>query len=229
MVWEHIRAVHLEPLGLTQEEILVHARDCARPLDFKTAYITCINLRDNTIYFSLDNAELLIAFAQEHGRIPWRDIVAWQILHEKGHAACRQLYEPPPAARLYILCNGEDYYINRYLIPARYWPVCLANARCAVAIRTIAPLPHELRDGYYYCTLATFLAYDAITMADIHFLKSEEARFTGIISRFFRKILGPEDISWVSNEIAQVFDRLSPPPGNSWDNWKIPPEEMEFG
>lgn len=224
--WEHIRAVHLQPLGVTQEKILAHAREAAQPLEIKTAQVTCISLKDNIIYFSIDNAELLIAFAQEHGPIPWTEIVEWQILHEKGHLSCRSLYEISGPGRPYVLVNAEDYYINRYLLPEKYWRVCLLNARCATAIRNIAPLPYNMRDGYYYCTLATFLAYEAVTFADIHFLKASEARFTEIISRFLRKVNEAKDIPLISLEIGQVFARLYPPAGTSWDSWEILDQEM---
>jgi hypothetical protein len=225
--WEHIRAVHLQPLDLTHEKLLAHARKTAHPLEIKTANITCINLHDNIIYFSLDNAELLIAFAQEHGQIPWQEIVAWQILHEKGHLTCRQLYELPDSAKPYILSNAEDYYINKYLLPQKYWRVCLVNARCATRIRSIAPLPYKLRNGYYYCTLATFLAYEAVTLAQLEFLQTAEARFTEVISKFFRKIKEAKDLPLACEEINQAFARLFPPMGISWNSWEISPYESE--
>jgi hypothetical protein len=211
--WEHIRAVHLSPLGLTQEMILEHARKTAHPLQIKTAYLTCINLQEKVIYFSLDNAELLIAFAAAHRAIPWTDIVEWQILHEKGHLACLGQYEPLYPVRPMVLINAEDYYINRYLIPETYWPVCLMNARCATAIRNLAPLPHNLRDPYYYCTLATFIAYEAVTFGDIHFLTSREARLVNTISAIFKQIKEVKDIPGASQEISQVFDRIQSPGG----------------
>lgn len=221
--WEHIRAVHLEPLGLTQEKILEHARKIAQPLEVKTAYLTCINLKENVIYFSLDNAELLIAFAKEHGNVPWMDIVEWQMLHEKGHITCQGLYGPPELIKPAVLLNAEDYYINKHLIPEKYWQACIMNARCATEIRNITPLPDDMRDTYYYCTLATFLAYEAVTFEDISFLKPQEARFVQITSGMFRRIKVVEDIPMVAQEIGEAFARLFPPPGISWDNWQILP------
>lgn len=203
--WDHIRSVHLAPLNLTQEMILAHAQKIAQPLEIKTAYITCLKLPEKIIYFSLDNAELLIAYANEKNQIPWTDIVEWQILHEKGHLTLGGLYEPPPGVRPAIIQNAEDYYINRYLIPENYWPVCLANARCATAIRNLAPVPSRLRDSYFYLTLATFLAYEAVTFPDIIFLQSWEARYVDLISNLFRKIQNSKDISLVSKKIEGVF------------------------
>lgn len=220
--WDHIRSQHLAPLGLTQAEILARAQKIAQPLEVKTAYITCLKLPEKVIYFSLENAELLIAFAHEQGGIIWTDVVAWQILHEKAHLECQSLYQAPAGAKPYILLNAEDYFINNFLIPEKYWPVCLANARCATRIRNFSPVPYELRDGYFYCTQATFLAYGAVTLADIQFLKPAEARFTEIVSNSFREIRGALDIPLVSLKIARTFDRLYPPPGKSWDRWEIP-------
>jgi hypothetical protein len=208
--WEHIRAVHLGPLGLTQEKILAHARQTAQPLEIKTAYLTCINLRERVIYFSVDNAELLIAFAAAHGPLPWMDIVEWQVLHEKGHLACLGRYEPLGPVNPAVLANAEDYYINRHLLPDKYWPVCVINARCATVIRNIAPVPPNLRDAYYYCTLATFLAYEAVTLADLHFLTPKEAGLVQTISRIFKKIKEVEDIPGASQEIGEILDGLYP-------------------
>lgn len=219
--WEHLQSVHLEPLGVTPEKILAYARETARPLEVKPASLTCLKPAERIIYFSVDNAELLIAFAHAHGSLPWREVVEWQILHEKAHLDCRELYEIP-RGKAYILSNAEDYFINRYLLPEKYWPVCLMNARCATAIRNLAPLPYTLRDGYYYCTLATFLAYGAVTLADIHFLKPAEAKFVGLLAALFGKIKEARDVSPVGAEIYQAFIRLYPPPGTPWDDWQIP-------
>ena len=83
--WEHVRSVHLQPIGLTQEKIIEHARKIADPLEVESAYLTCINLREKIILISPVNTALLIAFASEHGDIPWTEVVEWQILHEKAH------------------------------------------------------------------------------------------------------------------------------------------------
>jgi len=208
--WEHIRSVHLAPLNLTQEMILAHAQTIAQPLEVKTAYITCLKLPERVIYFSLDNAELLIAYASEKSQIPWKDIVEWQILHEKGHLTLQGLYEVPYGVRPAIIQNVEDYYINRHLIPENYWPVCLANARCAVAIRSLAPVPPRFRDAYFYLTLATFLAYEAVTLADLTFLNSKEAEFTATLSLLFRKINETQDISPVCQEIERAGSPILP-------------------
>lgn len=205
--WDHIRAAHLQPLGLTQELILDYAREAAYPLEVRPGWVTCVNLKDQVIYFSLENAELLIGFAHEHGRVPWQDVVAWQVLHEKGHLVCHGLYEAPSGVPPFILMNVEDYWINRYLIPEKYWPVCRMNARCSVRIRNIAPLPPALRDGYYYCTLATFLAYGAVTVEDLPFLTSPEARLAGLISQFFLKITQAGDIVRISQDLARCLAR----------------------
>jgi len=202
--WEHIRSVHLAPLNLTQEMILAHARTMAQPLEVKTAYITCLKLPEKVIYFSLDNAELLIAYASHRSRIPWQDIVEWQILHEKGHLTLQGLYEVPRGVRPAIIQNVEDYYINRFLIPENYWPVCLANARCAVEIRKLAPVPPRLRNAYFYLTLATFLAYEAVTLADLSFLTGKEAEFTATLSLLFRKINETQDIPLVCQEMERL-------------------------
>ena len=223
--WEHLRGRHLAPFGVTQEMVFHHARMEAQPLELKIAYLTCINLKRKCIYFSLENAELLIAYGFRHGSIPWTDIVEWQILHEKGHLTCRGLYDLPESFRFYVLANAEDYYINRYLIPERYWPVCVLNARCATEIRNIAPMPYELRDGYYYCTLATFIAYGAVTFGEIRFLKPSESKFVDAIAKYFGKIKGIEDILVVTEVIGGIFARLYPPRGVSWDNWDIPEPE----
>jgi hypothetical protein len=211
--WEHIRSVHLEPIDLTQEKIFEHAKKIAHPMKVRTAYITCIDLRKNIIFFSLDNAELLIAFAREHGNIPWMEVVEWQMLHEKAHIACRDLYETPNSVKSYVLVNAEDYYINKYLIPEKYWRVCLMNAKCSTEIRNISPMPYNLRDGYYYCTLATFIAYDAVTLGDLNFLNLNEARFVESISAFFKKIKEAKHVSSVSKEIEGAFKRLNSPRG----------------
>jgi hypothetical protein len=198
MTWEHIRSVHLEPIGVNQEKILEHARSTAAPLEVRTAYITCIDIRAGVIYFSLDNAELLIAFASERENIAWKEVVEWQILHEKGHLACTGLYNLPRACRPYVVANAEDYYINTCLISERYRAACLANARCSIEIRRISPLPQNLRDGYFYCTLATFLAYGAVRLEELGFLQAAEARFVEVISHTFRKIKALQDIARVS-------------------------------
>ena len=217
--WEHVRSVHLESIGLTQEKIIEHARKIADPLEVGAAYVTCINLREKIIFVSLVNTELLIAFAREHGDIPWTEVVEWQILHEKAHLSCRDIYEPLSTVEPHVSANVEDYYINRYMIPRKYWQVCLMNARCSIDIRNISPMPYTLRDGNYYCTLATFIAYDAITFEEFNFLMQAECRFVEMISKFFRKITAVEHISIVSVEIDRAFKRLLPPKGISWDIW----------
>ena len=219
--WEHVRSVHLKPISLTQEKIIEHSRKIADPIEVRSAYVTCINLREKIIFVSLVNTELLIAFAREHGDIPWAEVVEWQILHEKAHLSCRDIYEPPSTVEPHVLANVEDYYINRYMIPQKYWRVCLTNARCSIEIRNISPMPYGLRDGNYYCTLATFVAYDAATFEEFNFLIPAESKFVEIISKFFRKIKIVEHISTVSKEIDRAFKRLQPPKGISWDNWEI--------
>jgi hypothetical protein len=204
--WEHLQSVHLKPLNLSREQLLAQARAIAQPLAVKPAVITYIDLRDRVIYFSVENAELLIAFAAEHAGIPWQDVVEWQISHEKGHLTCRSLYLLPSLYKPYILVSVEDYFINRYLLPEKTWPVCLANARCATAIRNLNPLPDRLRDGYYYCTLATFLAYDAISFKDINFLKVHEARLVEQIAKCFRKIREPRKLPLIMKKIGEVFE-----------------------
>ena len=208
--WEHLRSVHLEPLGVTQKDILEHAEKTAHPIKIRTSYITFINLRENIIYFSLENAEILIAFAKKHGNISWTEVVEWQILHEKGHVSCRELYNYPRSFKPYILLNVEDYYINKYLIPEEYWRVCIINARCSTAIRNITPLPNNLRDGYFYCTLATFLAYDAVTINDLNFLNPDEVRFVEIVSNCFKQLKNANDILSVNKNISTIFDQLFP-------------------
>ena len=208
--WEHIRSVHLEPIGVTQERLFEHAVTVAHPIEVRTAYVTCVSLEDEVIYLSLDNTELLIAFISEHSKIPWRQVVEWQILHEKGHLACRDLYEAPRLTRPHVVMNAEDYYINKYFIQKKYWPVCELNARCSTEIRSISPLPHELRDANYYCTLATFIAYDAVVLRDCRFLNHNEAYFVGMISDFYRKIKRTEDIPLISSEVDEAFRSLGP-------------------
>jgi hypothetical protein len=208
--WEHIRSVHLEPIGVTQERLFEHALKVALPIEVKTAYVTCVSPKDEVIYFSLDNAELLIAFSSEHSKIPWQQVVEWQILHEKGHLACRDLYEAPRLARPHVVMNAEDYYINKYFIQDKYWPVCELNARCSMEIRNISPLPHELRDTHYYCTLATFIAYDAVVPENCSFLNHQEAYFIEKISKSYRKIKRIEDIPLVSREVDEAFRSLGP-------------------
>jgi hypothetical protein len=211
--WKHVRSVHLEPIGLTREEIIDHARKIADPIEVRLAHVTCINLQEIIIYISPVNTELLIAFAREHGNIPWTDVVEWQILHEKAHLSCRDICEPPGSIRPYILANVEDYYINRYMIPQKYWQVCVMNARCSIEIRNISPIPYSLRDGNYYCTLAAFVAYGAATFEECKFLSLAESRFVAIISKFFKKIKTVEHISMVSNEIDKAFKDLLPQMG----------------
>jgi len=209
--WDHIRSVHLAPLDLTQEKILAEARKIAQPLKIKTANLTCLKLPEKVIYFSLDNAELLIAYAAVNSQLPWTDVVAWQILHEKGHLSVLGRYEPPLGASPAVLVNAEDYYINRFIIPAAYWPVCLANARCAVAIRNLAPVPPRLRDAYFYLTLATFLAYEAVTLAEALFLSQKEAEFVAPLAPLFKKIKAIEDISPVSRQLELAMSPILPP------------------
>lgn len=216
LVWDHIRAVHLAPLDLTQEKILAQAQEIAHPLQIKTAHLTCLKLPEKIIYYSLDNAELLIAYAAANSRIPWTDIVAWQILHEKGHLILQGQYEPPREVRPAVLVNAEDYYINRHLIPEKYWPVCLLNARCAVTIRALAPVPPRLRDAYFYLTLATFLAYDAVTLADAPFLDAREAKVAATLALLFREITAIEDLPRVCRLIQDAsapFFAPTRPPG----------------
>jgi len=219
--WEHVRSVHLEPIGLTQEKIIKHAKKNADPIEVRSGHVTCINLRDKIIFVSLVNTELLIAFARERGDIPWTEVVEWQILHEKAHLSCRDMYEPLRTVEPHVLANVHDSYINRYMIPQKYWRVCLSNARCSIEIRNMVPMPYRLRDGNYYCTLATFIAYDAATFEEFNFLKPAESEFVDIISKFFRKIKAVEHISTVSEEIDRAFKRLQPAKGISWDNWEI--------
>jgi len=207
-IWEHVRSVHLKPIALTGEKIIEHARKIADPIEVRSAHVTCVNLRDKIIFISLVNTELLIALAREHGDIPWTEVVEWQILHEKAHLSVRDIYEPPGTVEPYVLANAEDYYINKYMISQKYWPVCLTNARCSIEIRNISPLPYRLRDGNYYCTLATFVAYDAATFEEFNFLKPAESEFVEIISKLFKKIKAVEHISTVSTEIDRAFKRL---------------------
>ena len=208
--WEHIRSVHLEPIGLTQEKLFEHALNVAHPIEVRTAYVTCVSLKDEVIYLSLDNTELLIAFISERSDIPWQQVVEWQILHEKGHLACRDLYEAPRLTRPVVITNAEDYYINKYFIQEKYWTVCELNARCSMEIRNISPLPQELKDANYYCTLATFIAYDAVVLGDCSFLNRNEAYFVGVISKFYRKIKRIEDIPLISHEVDEAFRSQGP-------------------
>ena len=210
-VWDHIRSVHLDPLDLTQEKILAQARKTAQPLKIKTANLTCLKLPEKVIYFSLDNAELLIAYAAVTSQLPWTDVVAWQILHEKGHLTVLGRYEPPRGVSPAALVNAEDYYINRFIIPAVYWPVCLANARCAVAIRNLAPVPSQLRDAYFYLTMATFLAYEAVTLADAPFLNQREAEFVAPLALLFEKIAEIKDIPRISRDLEATVSSIFPP------------------
>jgi hypothetical protein len=85
----------------------------------------------------------------------------------------------------------------------------------------MSPMPYRLRDGNYYCTLATFIAYGAATFEEFNFLKPAESEFVDIISKFFRKIKAVEHISTVSEEIDRAFKRLQPAKGISWDNCEI--------
>ena len=218
--WEHIRSEHLKPADLTREKILEHAKKVAHPIELKTAYVTCVKVEENTIYLSLNSAELLIAFGGERSNIPWDEIVEWMILHEKGHLQCKDLYERPKVSAQ-ILLNVEDYYIDKYLLPEKYWRVCKVNGECSTVIRDISPLPYVLRDGYYYTSLATFLAYGAVTLEDFNFLKPSEAKFVEIISTFIGKIERAEEIPTAAREIEGVFKELYPPKGVSWDNWQI--------
>lgn len=208
--WDHLRLVHLDPLGVTQKDILEHAEKIAYPIKVRTSYITFINLMENIIYFSLENAELLIAYAKEHNNISWKEVVEWQILHEKGHVSCSKLYDHPTTSKPFIILNVEDYYINKYLIPEHYWRVCIANARCSTVIRNITPLPDDLRNGYFYCTLATFIAYDAVTFNDFSFLGKDEVRFVEKISNCFKQLENESDIVSVNNDIGIIFDKLFP-------------------
>jgi hypothetical protein len=125
-----------------------------------------------------------------------------------------------------VQVNAEDYYINKFLLPPEYWKVCLQNARCAVEIRNITPLPYEMRDGYFYCTLATFLAYGAVTWGDVTFVKPAEGQMVEILAGLFRQIKDIQDIPRVSQELSDIFPRLHPPPGVSWDRWEISPQEL---
>ena len=211
--WEHVRSMHLEPIGLSREDIIEHARKIADPIEVRSAYVTCINLREKIIFVSPVNTELLIAFAREHGDIPWTEVVEWQILHEKAHLSCREIYEPPKIVEPHVLANVEDYYINRYMIPQKYWRVCLMNARCSIEIRNISPMPYSLRDGNYYCTLVTFVAYGSTTLEGFNFLTPAEYRFVETISKFFRKFETVEHIPLFSKEIDRAFKDLQPQMG----------------
>lgn len=206
--WEHIRAVHLAPLGVTPEKILNYACHVALPLKVKLAPLTCIKLPEKIIYFSLDNAALLIAYAAEKGGVPWTDVVAWQILHEKGHLTLRGLYEPPEGVRPEVVVNVEDYYINRYLVPGEYWPVCRLNARCAVVIRSLVPVPAGRRDAYFYLTLGTFLAYEAVTVDELTFLTGREAEWVTDCAAQFVKIREVEDLALVGRELERMATHL---------------------
>jgi hypothetical protein len=218
--WEHIRSEHVKPPDLTREKILQHAKKVAHPFELKTAYVTCVKVEENTIYLSLNSAELLIAFGGEHANIPWDEIVEWMILHEKGHLQCKDLYERPEVSA-HVLASVEDYFIDKYLLPEKYYRVCKVNGKCSIAIRDISPLPYALRDGYYYTSLATFLAYGAGTLKDFNFLKPSEAKFVETISRLLGKIEKAEEIPTAAREIESVFKQLYPPKGVSWDNWQI--------
>ena len=218
--WEHIRSEHLKPADLTRGKILEHAKKVAHPIELKTAYLTCVNLEENIIYLSLHSAELLIAFGGERSNIPWDEIVEWMILHEKGHLQCKDLYERPEVSAQ-VLVSTEDYYIDKYLLPEKYWRVCKVNGKCSTVIRDISPLPYGLRDRYYYTSLATFLAYGAVTLKDFNFLQPSEGKFVEIISRFFGQIEKAEEIPIAAKQIEGVFKELYPPKGISWDNWQI--------
>lgn len=196
------------PLGLSPEKILEQARRTAHPLKVKTAYITCLKLPERVIYFSIENAELLIAYARERSRILWTDLVDWQILQEKGHLRLQGLYLPPAGVQPAVLFNAEDYFINRHLLPERYWPACLLNAGCAVAIRTVAPVPAGLRDAYFYLTLATFLAYEAVAPDDLVFLNPREVEAVAACAELLRKIKEVQDIPPVCQEIERSGKRL---------------------
>ncbi|MEW6387559.1 MAG: hypothetical protein AB1491_08595 [Thermodesulfobacteriota bacterium] len=224
--WQHLYAKHLEPYGVNPEKIWTKVRELARPLEVSPGPVTCIGLEENRIYFNLENAALLIAYAQKHAGLSWEKVVTWLILHEQVHLTFKEKYSPPASCLPYVQANAEDYYINKVLLPPGYWQVCRQNARCATEIRNIAPLPYELRDGYFYCTLATFLAYDAVTPEDITFVKPAEGEMVEILAIFFEKIREVKDIPRIIEKISDIFPRLQPPPGVSWDNWEIDPKEL---
>lgn len=219
-VWGHLRSRHLEPLNLTPGKLWDYARKIAGPLEMKSGELTCLKLPEKIIYFSLENAELLIAFAWEEAGLPWTEVVEWQILHEKGHLQCQGSYQAAPGTKPYILVNVEDYLINKFLLPEKYWPVCLANARLAVRIRNLFPVPSALRDGYFYCTQATFLAYGAVTGADLRFCRPGEIHFTEILSRLFLKIEQAADLPLVASLIGETFSRFYPPGGGFRETWE---------
>ena len=74
-------------------------------------------------------------------------------------------------------------------------------------------MPYSLRDGNYYCTLATFVAYEATTFEEFNFLTPAEFRFVETISKIFRKIETVEHIPLVSKEIDRAFKDLLPQMG----------------
>ena len=224
--WQHLVTAHLDPYRVTPENIWTKVRQLAQPLEIRPGPLTCISIKENRIYFSVENAALLIAYAQKHAGLPWETVLAWLILHEKGHLTLKGQYSPPESCPPQVQVNVEDYYLNKFLLPPEYWRVCRLNARCAVEIRNIAPIPDEMREGYFYCTLATFLAYDAVTPGDITFLQPAEGQMVEILAGFFRQIKDIQDIPRISQELSDVFPRLHPPPGVSWDRWEISPQEL---
>jgi hypothetical protein len=224
--WQHLYQAHLEPYGVIPEKIWTKARQLARPLEVRPAPITFLKPEENRIYFSVENAALLMAYVQKHAGLPWETVLTWLILHEQGHLQLQGQYQLPDSCPPYVQVNAEDYYINKFLLPPEYWKVCLMNALCAVEIRNIAPLPDEMRDGYFYCSLATFLAYDAVTLGEITFMKPAEGRLAEILAGIFRQIKDIPDLPKVCREISDIFPRLHPPPGVPWDRWEISPQEL---
>ncbi|RLI75751.1 hypothetical protein DRO97_02485 [Archaeoglobales archaeon] len=199
---------HLEShFYLNKDEIVGYFQELCHPFNVKLHKATCVDVKNRTIFFSVENAALFIAFAKERFGIDWKKCCEWMALHEKYHIELREFYEPPNV-NYNIISNVEDYYIEKNMMPEEYKDVCIANARLVVELRRIMPFSRKSLvdkdiNAYYYMTLA---AWHALGIDFNLKLKSFEWAFIKNVSNLMKEIKDFKDLPKVMLKISSLHD-----------------------
>ncbi len=200
-------------ISVSQNEILEHFKKLAAPFEVSLYTVVCSDVERRVILFSLENAKLLIAFAERHYQIPWADCCEWLALHEKAHILLRELYSPPKVNPT-IISNVEDYYIEEYMLPRKYRRVYEANIHLALEIRKEMPLPSimALREAgariYYYLTFATWYASNMISLNQVG-PGSFDLKFVEAATQMMRELKSPEELAATISRINELVAYLT--------------------
>lgn len=196
-------------VSVSQKEIVEYFKKVVAPYEVRLHQVTCTDVTKGEILFGVENAKLLIAFAEKLHQIPWGECCRWMALHEKAHIRLRKLYFPPDV-NANIISNVEDYYIEEYAMPKKYRRVYEAHVKLIVAIRKMTLLPRiiALRDVgahiYYYLTFATWYASRVISLNDMN-VGPAEVTFIETVAKVMRELKSPNDLSTSISAINGLY------------------------